>query len=156
LEKLAKKEDVEVTSPALEQASPPEITPQPASAIEARGEAQSQSPSALHIEPANAHLYGSLVRRLFVPSSRRSNPNATEALCTLAYIRGQPLSSPTLRAEMAEIYAQLAEAEEERRNGKGKLTEQLKKMSNWKRIATGSFVGAWQIWTGQTAILYYA
>ncbi|KAG8909953.1 hypothetical protein FRC00_009146 [Tulasnella sp. 408] len=57
---------------------------------------------------------------------------------------------------MAEIMAQLEEAEEERRNGKGNLREQLKKMSVWKRLATGSFVGAWQIWTGQTAILYYA
>lgn len=155
IEKLPK-EDVEVTSPPLEQPPSPEIGPQPGLVIEAGGEAQSQSPSSSPMEPNNVHLYGSLARRIFAPSSPRSTRNASEALCALAYIRREPLSSPTLRAEMAEIYAQLEEAEEERRNGKGKLSEQLKKMSVWKRLATGSFVGAWQIWTGQTAILYYA
>ncbi|KAG8954453.1 hypothetical protein FRC04_011780 [Tulasnella sp. 424] len=157
-EKITKKEeDVAVTGPALEQVPTPEIVPQAQEPVpELQGGRHTPSSASSFVEPDNIHLYGSLARRIFTPRSPRSTPNASEALCALAYLRRQPLSSPTLRAEMAEIYAQLEEAEEERRNGKGNLSEQLKKMSLWKRLATGSFVGAWQIWTGQTAILYYA
>ncbi|KAG8986285.1 hypothetical protein FRB90_004106, partial [Tulasnella sp. 427] len=160
IEKLAqKKEEIEVTSPTAEQDGPIlEIAPQiqETTTAEVQGKTRSLSPSASHFEPATTHLYGSLARRIVAPSSPRSAPNASEAMCSLAYLRSLPLSSPELRAEMAEVYAQLEEAEEERRSGKGNLYEELKKMSNWKRLATGSFVGAWQIWTGQTAILYYA
>lgn len=90
---------------------------------------------------------------------RRDDDDPPIAISTLAYLRNLPVSSPPVKAEMAEIFAQLDEIEEERTRRQGRTTAWkalLAKPSNRRRLAIGGFMGAWQIWTGQNAILYYA
>ncbi|KAG8908521.1 hypothetical protein FRB99_005881 [Tulasnella sp. 403] len=109
------------------------------------------------MEPCHVPLFNTIVSYTFpwfFP--KHKTPDGLLAISTLAYLRDLPLSSPVLRAEMAEIFAQIDEIELDRQMGKGSWKELLRSPSNRRRLVVAAFVGAWQIWVAQTAILYYA
>lgn len=95
-----------------------------------------------------------LFKGLFDPRNQADDPLAP--IRTLAYLRNVPIHAASLKAEMAEIYAQMDEAEEDRARGRTHWRALMKMPSVRKRMAIGGFMGAWQIWTAQNAILYYA
>ncbi|KAG8877949.1 hypothetical protein FRB98_006433 [Tulasnella sp. 332] len=87
-----------------------------------------------------------------VPAS--TSADATQAIATLAYLRGLPPTDDSVKAEMAEIYAQLDELTAERE--KESVWVAVRKPSNVKRFLITIFVGTWQAWSGASALLYYA
>lgn len=150
------KEEVPESKLDIEEAGPSKLT----DVVKKPSSLQLNLPVAPEKEPTSIHLYGSIVWQIWRKFKSQGPPRTDEdllrALSTLAYLRREPLESPTLRSEMAEIYAQIDEIEAERAKGKATWLELLKKASNRRRLMATGFVGAWQIWTAQTAILYYA
>ncbi|KAG8859377.1 hypothetical protein FRB96_004592 [Tulasnella sp. 330] len=112
-------------------------------------------------KPRANHFLSQLVHLLFHSRNRDGDQDhhqqdAFAPLYALAYLRNIPISSPSIKAEMAEIYAQLDEIEEDRLRGRTSWRALLRNPSVRRRFAVAGFIGSWQIWTAQNAILYYA
>ncbi|CZR61664.1 probable high-affinity glucose transporter [Phialocephala subalpina] len=76
-----------------------------------------------------------------------------EAAETLAYLRGISSDEVELKAELAEMHAQI---DEEVRATAGRSVKELLQRQNFVRLFWGCGVGFFTMWCGQTAILYYA
>lgn len=76
-----------------------------------------------------------------------------EATKALGYLRGVDLDNPELKAELAEMHAQI---EEEISATSGRSVAELFQRRNFIRLMWGCFVSFISIWCGQNAILYYA
>ncbi|KAG9015107.1 hypothetical protein FRB94_004226 [Tulasnella sp. JGI-2019a] len=106
-------------------------------------------------KPRANHLI-SVFTNWLVRGRKHQQHDPLAPLCALAYLRNVPLTSPYLKTEMAEIYAQLDEIEEDKNQGRTTWKALLANRSVRKRFAVAGFIGTWQIWTAQNAILYYA
>ncbi|KAG9010579.1 hypothetical protein FRB93_003847 [Tulasnella sp. JGI-2019a] len=84
----------------------------------------------------------------------RKLADASLAIATLAYIRDLPATDSSVKAEMAEIYAQIDELAAERE--KESMLKSAMKPANLKRFLIVIFCGTWQSWSGITALIYYA
>lgn len=94
-------------------------------------------------KPRANHLFGELVNLLLhgKNSKKDQHHHAFAPMYTLAYLRNEPMSAPSIKAEMAEIYAQLDEIEEDRLQGRTSWRALWGNPSVRRRFAVAGFIG---------------
>ncbi|CAA7266660.1 unnamed protein product [Cyclocybe aegerita] len=110
-------------------------------------------PFALQLVPAGIMFFGLLTVKES-PRFLASVGKNKEALCTLAYLRREPIDSEEVLAEMAEIEAAIEEECEARRDLG--LKEAFLGKGNLVRFVIAFVIFFFQQWTGQNSVNYYA
>jgi len=107
------------------------------------------SSAALDADDASMESFApTIVGGLFWSSKDTSSPSKT-----LAYLRRIPPSSPEIRQELAEIYAQIDEYEAAK-NQESWITA-LGRITVLKRFAITAYFGMWLAWCGSGAVVWF-
>ncbi len=110
-------------------------------------------PFGFQLVPAGLMAFGLLTVKAS-PRWPASKGRIDEAVINLAYLRRLPVDDHSVRAEMAEIEAAIAE-EHDSRQGLG-VKEAFLGKGNWIRFVIAIVIFILQQWSGQNSVGYYA